>query len=203
MKKNKTISTIILVIVIVILSYFVLPYYSNYRDGLYKAIREMDLHEKELDIIYSKDEQKEDSYHFLEIYKYKKFFKNEFDTIFNAALRNDCVGENFVILLAIRKIENGATRQFGIIHPKCEKIMKARPNDTLDIQAGWAAATIVKNKRRWNRNFENCNTKYKDFIEFLGSRYCPTGTDFPAINNNWIPNIRFWIKKLNKEYEND
>ena len=66
----------------------------------------------------------------------------ELQTIRAAAERNGLVygSEDWFILLAIRKAENGPRgREFGILHPKCERIMKERPNDTLDIQAGWCA----------------------------------------------------------------
>ena len=79
-------------------------------------------------------------------------FGGELSTIKAAADRNGCRGELFTILLAIRKAENGGyRREFGILHPRCEAEMDRRPDETLDIQAGWAAATIVKNYVRWEK----------------------------------------------------
>ena len=69
-----------------------------------------------------------------------QFKASEYATIAQAAKRNDCHGELFIILLAIRKAENGGPgREFGIMNPKA---------DNLDKQAGWAAATVVKNYQR-------------------------------------------------------
>lgn len=114
----------------------------------------------------------------------------EFRVISIAAERNDCRGDDFLILLAIRKAENGLSgREFGILHP--------RAIDTnLDIQAGWCAATIVKNRVRWVRA-----GKPVPFIEFLGKRYCPVGVknDPSGLNRNWIKNVKYWFNKLKKE----
>jgi len=118
----------------------------------------------------------------------------ELPVILKAAHRNDCHGPNLLILLAIRKAENGQPGlEFGIKHPKCLAQIEAEPAKSLDIQAGWAAATIVKNKRRWIRsNSEN------DFIEFLGNRYCPKETD-PEGNKNWKRNVRYFYNKFKRE----
>ncbi len=72
-------------------------------------------------------------------------FGSEYKVIKQAADRNQCYGDDFIILLAIRKAENGRKGlEFGVMHP--------RAIDTnLDIQAGWCAATIVKNRVRWER----------------------------------------------------
>lgn len=113
-----------------------------------------------------------------------KYFEGEYEMIEKAALRNNCVGEDFLILLAIRKAENGGLgNEFGIIHPKAK-------NTNLNTQAGWAAATVVKNRERWDG---------KDgFIDFLGSRYAPVGAknDPKGLNRNWVRNVKFWIEKL-------
>jgi hypothetical protein len=113
----------------------------------------------------------------------------EFATICIAADRNDCYGDDFLILLAIRKAENGRPgREFGILHP--------RAIDTnLDIQAGWCAATIVKNRVRWVRA-----GKPVPFIEFLGRRYCPVGAenDPAGLNHHWIKNVNYFFKKYRR-----
>lgn len=117
----------------------------------------------------------------------------ELPVILRAAYRNNCQGEDLLILLAIRKAENGRPgREFGILHPRCLAEIKNRPKDSLDIQAGWAAATIVKNRRRYE---EMGFSKYQDFICFLGNRYCPTKID-PQGNINWKKNVRYWFEKF-------
>jgi hypothetical protein len=90
--------------------------------------------------------------------------------------------------------ENGGyRREFGILHPKCEKQMDLRPNDTLDIQAGWCAATVVKNYQRWKQSGME-----QDFIDFLGDRYCPVGAgnDPNGLNRHWVGNVTYWFGKL-------
>ena len=115
----------------------------------------------------------------------------ELPTIIRAAERNDCRGEDFLILLAIRKAENGAPgREFGILHPRALAEIEAQPKRSLDIQAGWAAATIVKNRQRWSE----LGYDY-DFVKFLGNRYCPVESD-PEGNKNWKRNVRFWYEKF-------
>lgn len=105
---------------------------------------------------------------------------SELEIIKRAAVRNNCKGEDYRILLAIRKAENGrAGLEFGIMHPDA--------ND-LDSQAGWAAATIVKGRRRWLRAGRPC-----DFITFLACRYCPPCVD-PIGHRNWIKNVRYFVK---------
>jgi len=106
---------------------------------------------------------------------------SELDTIVKAAIRNKCTGrENFRILLAIRLQENGEPGlEFGIMHPDA--------ND-LDSQAGWAAATIVKNRQRWLRA-----GRPGDFITFLGMRYCPPSVDLEG-HKNWVRNVTYLSK---------
>ena len=124
----------------------------------------------------------------------KDIFKDEYQTIMNAAKRNKLAPEDYDLLFAIRKSENGGPRrEFGIIHPKCEEQMKQRPNDTLDIQAGWAASTIVKNRARWE-----AEGKPGDFITFLGNRYAPekVKNDPTNLNKNWIKNVSKWEERI-------
>lgn len=116
----------------------------------------------------------------------------ELPIIIAAAERNNCRGDDFLILLAIRKAENGAPgREFGILHPKALAEIQVRPKDSLDIQAGWAAATIVKNRLRWR----NCIGADCDFINFLGNRYCPSSADAQG-NRNWKRNVQYWFEKF-------
>ncbi len=109
-------------------------------------------------------------------------FGDEYETIMAAAARNGCKGEDLFILFAIRKADNGPPgNEFGVM---CQK------GTDLDTQAGWAAATIVKNRQRWLMTI--CG---EDFITFLGDRYCPAETD-PVGNKNWKRNVMYWTAKL-------
>lgn len=113
---------------------------------------------------------------------YSVDMKAEYPTILKAAKRNMCDGNDLLLLLAIRHAENGRKGlEFGVMHPKAF-------NTNLDIQAGWAAATIIKNRKRWNGK--------GDFIEFLGSRYAPIGADNDptGLNKNWVSNVTYWYK---------
>ncbi len=106
---------------------------------------------------------------------------SEFEIIVRAAVRNKCTSkENFRILLAIRLAENGGLgKEFGIKHPRAW-------GTDLDTQAGWAAATIVKTRKRWLRA-----GKPYDFITFLALRYCPPCADFQG-HINWIKNVKYF-----------
>jgi len=122
------------------------------------------------------------------------YFKNEYETILTSAKRNNLAEEDYDLLFAIRKAENGGyRREFGIIHPKCEAEMDKRPNETLDIQAGWAAATIIKNRARWEKE-----GRLGDFITYLGNKYAPEGVanDPNNLNRNWSQNVSNWEKKI-------
>ena len=83
---------------------------------------------------------------------------SELPIIRHAALMNNCHGEDFVILLAVRKAENGGPgKEFGV---------KGKAwNTNLRTQAGWAAATIVKNRKRWRQA-----GKQGEFIDYLDAR---------------------------------
>jgi hypothetical protein len=127
----------------------------------------------------------------VDLSKEAQFFESdELMTILIAANRNGIEPgtDNWLILLAIRKAENGGEgKQFGIMNPKA--------ND-LDSQAGWCAATIMKNRERYEAIPDK--TDNHSFIEFLGSRYCPVGAsnDPDGLNVNWIGNVRHWIERL-------
>ena len=114
------------------------------------------------------------------------FFENELEIITKAAGRNNCFDDDFLILLAIRKAENGRVG--------CEFGVKGKAwNTNLDTQAGWAAATVVKNRARWNKT-----KKDKVFIDYLADRYCPSIVD-PIGNVNWKKNVKFWFRRLKNE----
>jgi hypothetical protein len=119
--------------------------------------------------------------------KLAEHFGKELPIIKKAAERNNCRGYLFYILLAIREAEDGKPgREFGVLHPK------AKDTD-LNTQAGWAAATIVKNYKRWQDA-----GKPSDFITFLGNRYAPPNVknDPKALNRHWIKNVKYWVNKL-------
>lgn len=123
--------------------------------------------------------------------KIAPLFGKEYPVIVKAAKRNGIQegSEEFFILLAIRKSENGPKgREFGILHPKAK-------DTNLDTQAGWSAATIVKNKQRWEKE-----GRPGDFITYLGKRYAPIGAsnDPRNLNKNWIKNVSFWKEFLEK-----
>ena len=125
----------------------------------------------------------------------QKEFVGEFDTIVEAAEANDCASDQlFVTLLAIRKAENGRPGiEFGVLHPRAVD----QPN-SLRVQAGWCAATIRKNYKRWIDSDSD-----KDFIDFLGDRYCPVGADNDpnGLNKHWKVNVRHWIERISGDVE--
>ena len=107
----------------------------------------------------------------------------ELSTIKAAAMRNNCHGEDFTLLLAIRKAENGGSgKEFGIKHPKAW-------DTSLDVQAGWAAATIMQHHKRYPKLQGN------DFIISLADRYCPV-LDDPTGNKNWKKNVIFYFNEM-------
>jgi len=105
-------------------------------------------------------------------------------TIRKAAERNGCRGDDYLILRAIRKAENGPKNlEFGVMNPKA---------NNLDRQAGWAAATIVAQHRR------QPTLTGKAFIESLADRYCPPSCD-PVGNRNWKKNVWYWFVKYKEQ----
>jgi hypothetical protein len=101
--------------------------------------------------------------------------------VLTAAQRNHCTGELFVLLQAIQRSEHGPTnREFGVMDHRAVG---------LDAQAGWAAATIVKNHQRWI-----AAGRPGDFVVYLGQRYCPPSAD--PLNRNWVRNVSFWYHRL-------
>ncbi len=122
----------------------------------------------------------------------EKEFGGEYKIIMAAAHRNACVQENMLILFAIRKAENGPPGlEFGVLYVA---------GTDLDTQAGWAAATIMKNRKRWTEAQDKL-FGYKGFIFFLGNKYCPSEVDKTG-NINWIRNVTYWYEKF-KGKENE
>ena len=120
-----------------------------------------------------------------------QFCADEYRIIKRAADRNGCRGDDFVILLAIRKAENGrAGCEFGVKHPRAWET-------NLDTQAGWAAATIVKNRKRFNLTTHSTGSGQagrEGFINFLADRYCPAENDAEG-NVNFKSNVKFFYSK--------
>tara|TARA_Y100000034_G_scaffold53622_1_gene65808 strand:- start:90 stop:692 length:603 start_codon:yes stop_codon:yes gene_type:complete len=119
----------------------------------------------------------------------REFYPKEFDTIMEAAEANDCTRPELIcILFAIRTAENGRKGiEFGVLHPRAID----QPN-SLRVQAGWCAATVSKNYKRWiDSRGKNAEGENVDFITFLGNRYCPVGADNDpnGLNKHWIPNV--------------
>ena len=108
--------------------------------------------------------------------------RDEETIIRRAAERNGCRGEDYRILLAIRKAENGPDGyEFGV---------RAVKGTNLETQAAWAAATIMKNRKRW--------TKFGcpgDFIRFLQKRYCPDNEG----GRTWLRNVKHFLKEGEKK----
>lgn len=114
--------------------------------------------------------------------------KAELPTIRKAAERNGIKygSDDWYLLLAIRRHENGRDgREFGIMHPKAL-------DTNLDTQAGWAAATIRNQHKRYGSDQVTL-----EFILSLADRYCPASCD-PDGNKNWKRNVWYWFGKFQK-----
>ena len=116
-------------------------------------------------------------------------YPKEYTTIMDAAKANNCTDPVLLcILFAIRNAENGREGlEFGVMHPRA----KDQPN-SLRVQAGWCAATVSKNHKRWLDSKEDI-----DFVSFLGRRYCPVGAenDPTGLNRHWITNVRAFTER--------
>lgn len=92
------------------------------------------------------------------------------------------------ILWAIFKAEGGykAKYYFGIRSVKYKDFEDAK--------------RICLNTIRNNRKRFLEQNQYKDFIEFLGSRYAPIGAenDPKNLNKNWVKNVRYFLEKNKK-----
>lgn len=86
---------------------------------------------------------------------------------------------------AIYKTEGGskAAKPFGILSVPCEGYDECR--------------VICLNTIRNNRKRFKKQTKYVDFIEFLGSRYAPV--EAHPLNKNWVKNVKWFLKEERKE----
>lgn len=79
--------------------------------------------------------------------------------------------------------------EWGIVAPKC-------PRDW-ESQAGWGAATVVNNYKRFVMAGNDPEDR-EGFITYLGSRYAPVGADNDPtdLNRNWIPNMLEFMKHV-------
>ena len=52
--------------------------------------------------------------------------------------------------------------------------------------------TVVNNKKRFYLQGE-----HEDYLDFLGSRYCPVGAknDPKGLNSNWLKNVRYFYNE--------
>tara|TARA_Y100001938_G_C8076580_1_gene426468 strand:- start:1410 stop:1919 length:510 start_codon:yes stop_codon:yes gene_type:complete len=117
-------------------------------------------------------------------------FGKEYTTIVEAAKANNCASPQLLmVLFAVRKAENGRPGlEFGVLHPRAVD----QPN-SLRVQAGWCAATISKTYARWIDA-----DSPKDFISYLGARYCPIDDpkDTNGLNRHWVKNVKHWVQRL-------
>ena len=90
---------------------------------------------------------------------------------------------------AIGKAENSVKYPYGIksINTHGDKVLARRI----------CLNTVNNNLARWQWARQQGDTR--DFIEFLGARFCPVNaTDDPTgLNKNWIRNIRFFLSEIN------
>lgn len=129
-----------------------------------------------------------------------QLFGKEYPIILKAAERNGIKKnhyENLAILFAIRKAENGRKGiEFGVIsNPRAIGADHETWEVTLDRQAGWAAATIMKNRERWAKDPQK-----QMFISFLAKRYAPVGAenDPHGYNRHWFGNVLTFTNKFMK-----
>lgn len=143
------------------------------------------------------EQKQESSYHEKFHSNLKQKYPNEYDIIIKAAARNeipDTDYENLATMFAIRKAEGGRSgKEFGVLAPGAGMKEGDTPETTLDRQAGWAAATLMKNRERFAKAGGQ-----GDFIEYFGNRWAPIGVanDPTNLNKNWIGNVQ----KFKKEY---
>jgi hypothetical protein len=94
--------------------------------------------------------------------------------------------DNDVIVDAIYKAEGGAKAKYpyGVI--------------SIDTKGDVAyARKICYNTVRNNKKRFLAQELYTDYIEFLGSRYCPIGAsnDPKGLNKNWVRLVKYFINK--------
>lgn len=118
-------------------------------------------------------------------------YQAEIGVIAEAAAANGIQSvEDWYILLAIRCAENGRPgREFGVLAPRAV-------DTNLRTQAGWAAATVAANRRRFS---DRVDTDL-EFIVCLAGRYCPAVCD-PVGHENWKKNVSYYYRQFTAEFK--
>jgi hypothetical protein len=132
--------------------------------------------------------------------------EKELPVINAAAERNNCRGKLRSILYAIRKAENGGPGfEFGVVAASGTYKLPKACGSSLNIQAGWAAATVVKNATRFQNHYSIIAPPqdwgvylWAAFIDFLGDKYCPAADD-PQENFRWKKNVEYWFEKFQED----
>jgi hypothetical protein len=123
--------------------------------------------------------------------KLEKEFGKEYPIMIDAAKRNnipDTDYDGIAMLGAIRRAENGRQgREFGVLAPKAMGQPGDTPEISLNRQAGWAAASIVSNRKRYE-----ASDKKVPFEDFMGARWAPpnVANDPTNLNQNWAGNVK-------------
>jgi hypothetical protein len=123
--------------------------------------------------------------------KLEKEFGSEYPIMVAAAKRNgipDTDYDNLAMLGAIRRAENGKQgREYGVLASKAMGQPGDTPEKSLDRQAGWAASSILANRKRYE-----ASDKKVPFEDFMGSRWAPpnVANDPTNLNQNWAGNVK-------------
>jgi len=117
----------------------------------------------------------------------KKELVHELPVIADAAVRNDCSFNDYLLLIAIRVQEDGrAGCEFGVTH------QKAWETD-LNTQAGWAAKTVHNQHKRFGDDRVT-----HGYVLSLADRYCPVECD-PEGNKHWKENVWKFYSQLRSD----
>lgn len=94
--------------------------------------------------------------------------------------------DNEVIVNAIYKAEGGANTKYPY------GIVSIDTKGNVEYARKLCFNTVRNNKVRFRNQ-----SKYCDYIEFLGSRYAPVGAsnDPTNLNVNWVKNVKYFINK--------
>ena len=93
--------------------------------------------------------------------------------------------ENATIVNAIYWAEGGSNTRYPY------GIVSINTNGNASYARKICMNTVRNNKKRFL-----AQTKFKDYIEFLGSRYAPIGAknDPNNLNKNWVKNVKYYIQ---------
>ena len=75
-----------------------------------------------------------------------------------------------------------AKKPYGVLSVRCDSEPECRQ--------------VCLNSYKNNIKRFSLQTRYTDFIDFFGSRWCPVGAnnDPHGLNKNWIKNVKYFIK---------